>query len=271
MEAHNALSARIAERAGFRALWASGLTISSTLGYRDCSEATFTEVADVLHRIVDTVDVPVLVDGDTGWGNFNNARLAAKRLSGMGAAGMCLEDKLFPKLNSFLGSAQPLADIDEFCGKIRACVDATAARDFVVIARVEALVSDLPMEEALLRAERYVEAGAGAVLIHSKRRDADEILKFAGLWRGAAPLIIVPTTYADTPARLFEEAGISVVIWANHSLRASIRAMTDVCAAIQETRSPAGAASSLADLSEVFDLFDYDELERSEGVYLPSR
>lgn len=271
MEAHNALSARIAERAGFRALWASGFTISSTLGYRDCSEATFTEIADVLHRIVDTVDVPVLVDADTGWGNFNNARLAAKRLSGMGIAGMCLEDKLFPKLNSFLGSAQPLAEIDEFCGKIRACVDSTTTRDFVVIARVEALVSDHPMEEALLRAERYVEAGASAVLIHSKRRDAGEILDFARRWSGAAPLVIVPTTYADTPTRQFEEAGISAAIWANHSLRASIRAMQEVCAAIQQARSPAATAASLADLSEVFDLFDYDELERSEASYLPSR
>ncbi|TIL79683.1 MAG: phosphoenolpyruvate phosphomutase, partial [Mesorhizobium sp.] len=120
MEAHDGLSAAIAERAGFKALWASGLSISSSLGYRDANEASWSQVVDVVERITDTVDIPVLVDGDSGFGNFNNARLVARKLRQHGASGICLEDTTFPKMNSFVGDRHPLADIPEFCGRLKA-------------------------------------------------------------------------------------------------------------------------------------------------------
>jgi phosphoenolpyruvate phosphomutase len=131
------LSGAIAERAGFKGLWASGLSISCSLGYRDANEASWTQLVDVVERMVDSSDLPVLVDGDSGFGNFNNARLLARKLQQRGAAGVALEDKGFPKMNSFVGDRHPLADTDEFSGRLRAVKDAVGS-DLLLIARIEA-------------------------------------------------------------------------------------------------------------------------------------
>src|SRR5580704_6664944 len=120
MEAHNGLSAKLAEEAGFRGIWASGLSISAALGLRDSNEASWTQVLDVLEFMADATSLPILVDGDTGYGNFNNVRRLVRKLCERGIAGVCIEDKLFPKTNSFLGEHQALAGIEEFCGRLRA-------------------------------------------------------------------------------------------------------------------------------------------------------
>ena len=177
MEAHNGLSAKIVEEAGFRGIWASGLTISASLGLRDSNEASWTQVLDVLEFMADATTLPILVDGDTGYGNFNNVRRLVRKLGERGIAGVCIEDKLFPKTNSFIGEAQPLADIDEFCGRIKAGKDSQTDDDFVLVARVEALISGRGMDEALRRAEAYHAAGADAILIHSKKSTANEIFE----------------------------------------------------------------------------------------------
>ena len=141
MEAHNGLSARIVEEAGFKGIWASGLSMSAALGVRDNNEASWTQILDVLEFMADASSLPILVDGDTGWGNFNNMRRAVRKLGERGVAGICIEDKLFPKTNSFIGEGQPLADVDEFCGKIKAGKDSQTDDDFQIVARVEALIS----------------------------------------------------------------------------------------------------------------------------------
>ncbi|MGY4343145.1 hypothetical protein ACVWW3_008051 [Bradyrhizobium sp. LM2.9] len=107
MEVHDGLSAAIAERAGFKGLWASGLSIACSLGYRDANEASWSQLVDVVERIVESSGLPVLVDGDGGFGTFNNARLVARRLRQRGAAGVALEDSCFPKMNSFVGGSAP--------------------------------------------------------------------------------------------------------------------------------------------------------------------
>ena len=124
MEAHNGLSARIVREAGFHGIWASGLSISAQFGVRDNNEASWTQVVDMLEFMADASDLPILLDGDTGYGNFNNMRRLVRKLEQRGIAGVCIEDKQFPKTNSFLnGERQPLADIDEFAGKIAAGKD----------------------------------------------------------------------------------------------------------------------------------------------------
>ena len=124
MEAHNGLSARIVREAGFSGIWASGLSISAQFGVRDNNEASWTQVVDVLEFMADASDLPILLDGDTGYGNFNNMRRLVRKLEQRGIAGVCIEDKQFPKTNSFLnGERQPLADIEEFAGKIAAGKD----------------------------------------------------------------------------------------------------------------------------------------------------
>jgi phosphoenolpyruvate phosphomutase len=109
LEAHNALSAKIVEESGFPGIWASGLTISAALGVRDCNEASWTQVLEVLEFMADAAEIPILLDGDTGYGNFNNARRLVRKLCARNVAGLCIEDKLFPKTNSLLEAMQPLA------------------------------------------------------------------------------------------------------------------------------------------------------------------
>ena len=269
MEAHNGLSARIVEEAGFGGIWASGLSIATALGVRDSNEASWTQVLEILEFMSDATSIPILMDGDTGYGNFNNMRRLVRKLCQRGIAGVCIEDKLFPKTNSFIGGGQPLADIDEFCGKIKAGKDSQTDGEFCVVARIEALISGWGLDEALHRAEAYHEAGADALLVHSKESTAGEILAFMREWDQRCPVVIVPTTYYGTPTAQFRAAGISAVIWANHNLRASINAMRETTQAILETESIAGVEGRIATLRDVFHLAGNEELAEAERRYLP--
>jgi phosphoenolpyruvate phosphomutase len=196
-------------------------------------------------------------------------RRAVQKLIQRGIGGICIEDKLFPKTNSFIGEGQPLADIDEFCGKIKAGKDSQSDDDFSIVARVEALISGWGMEEALKRAEAYRKAGADAILIHSKRNDALEILQFLKEWANRAPVVIVPTTYYKTPTQEFRDAKTSVVIWANHNIRASIAAMRDVSARIQREQYLGGVEDNIATVNDIFNLAGNAELSQAEKRYLP--
>src|SRR5215475_11710633 len=238
MEAHNALSARIVEETGFKGIWASGLSISAALGVRDNNEASWTQVLEVVEFMSDATSIPILLDGDTGFGNFNNVRRLVKKLEQRGVAAVCIEDKQFPKTNSFInGERQPLADMDEFAGKIKAVKDAQNDPDFCVIARLEAFIAGWDLAEMLRRAEAYHAAGADALLIHSKERSPDQILAFADAWKNRCPLVIVPTMYYSTPTEVFEQAGISMAIWANHNIRATITAIQNTTRTIFRERS----------------------------------
>ena len=272
LEAHNGLSARIAEEAGFEAIWASGLSISASLGVRDSNEASWTQVLEVLEFMADATQVPILVDGDTGHGNFNNVRRFVRKLEQCGLAGVCLEDKRFPKTNSFLdGTRQRLANIEEFCGRLRAAKDAQRDDAFVVIARVEAFIAGWGLAEALRRAEAYRAAGADAILIHSALSMPDEVLAFQREWAGRSPVVIVPTKYHSTPTDVFRTAGFAAAIWANHMLRASLQAMQQAAARIHKDESLAAVEATIAPLSEVFRLQGTDELEVAEARYLPQQ
>ena len=271
MEAHDGLSAKIVEESGFNGIWASGLTMSAALGVRDNNEASWTQVLEVLEFMSDATDIPILVDGDTGYGNFNNVRRVVRKLCQRGVAGICIEDKLFPKTNSFVGEAQPLADIDEFCGKIKAGKDSQPDGDFCLVARIEALISGRGLAEALTRAEAYHAAGADALLIHSKQRTADEILEFMAEWGDRCPVVIVPTTYFDTPTDAYRDAGISLIIWANHNLRASITAMREVSRRILREETLLGVEHDITSVKDIFELAGNDELASAERRYLPVR
>ena len=192
------------------------------------------------------------------------------KLEQRGVAGVCIEDKIFPKTNSFLRStAQPLADMDEFAGKIRAAKEAQRDDDFVVVARVEALIAGHGMEEALKRGEAYRKAGADAVLIHSRERHPDEILQFKKEWGDRLPLVIVPTKYYTTPTEVFREAGFKIVIWANHLMRSALTAMQATAKQIYTAQTLIGVEEKVAPLAEVFRLQGESELEQAEKAYLP--
>ena len=271
MEAHNGLSAKIVEEAGFKGIWASGLSISASMGVRDNNEASWTQVLNILEFMSDATKIPILLDGDTGYGNFNNARRLVKKLEQLDIAGVCIEDKLFPKTNSFInGQAQPLASIEEFCGKIKAMKDCQVDDDFMVVARVEAFIAGWGLEEVLTRAEAYRKAGADAVLIHSKQTHFKEIEAFMKKWNSRSPVVIVPTKYYTTPTSEFRKLGINTVIWANHNLRASITAMQNISKQIQKEESLIQVEESIASVNEIFRLQNVEELQRAEKKYLPS-
>lgn len=272
LEAHNGISAKIAQEAGFKGLWASGLAISAQYGVRDSNEASWTQVLENIEFMSDASDIPIMLDGDTGYGNFNNVRRLVKKLEQRNIAAVCIEDKLYPKTNSFIdGNKQELAAIDEFCSRIKAGKDAQADDDFSIVTRIEAFIAGWGLSEALKRAEAYHEAGSDGILIHSARSDPSEILAFKKEWGETSPVIVVPTKYYSTPTELFEDAGFSIVIWANHMIRSSIRAMQESAREIHDSSSILTIENEIASVKEIFRLQGVSELIEAEENYLPRK
>ena len=269
-EAHNGLSAKIVQEAGFKGIWASGLSISAQFGVRDNNEASWTQVLEDLEFMSDATTIPILLDGDTGYGNFNNMQRLVRKLEQRKIAAVCIEDKLFPKTNSFIkGGAQPMADMHEFCGKIKAGKDAQTDPDFSIIARVEAFICGWGLAEALRRAEAYHQAGADGILIHSALSVPDEILAFKQEWGNRCPVVIVPTKYYATPTDVFRQHGFSIVIWANHMLRSSVTAMQKTAKTLKEQEHLLTIEDKVAPVSEIFRLQNAAELQEAEDRYLP--
>ena len=208
IEVHNGISAKIGEEAGFKGLWAGGLCMSAQYGVRDSNEASWTQVLEMLEFMADATSIPILLDGDTGYGNFNNVRRLVRKLEQRGIAAVCIEDKLYPKTNSFIdGNKQQLAEIDEFCSRIKAGKDAQADDAFAIITRVEAFIAGWGLGEAMRRAEAYHAAGSDGILIHSALSTPGEILAFKQEWADRLPVVIVPTKYYSTPTDVFREFG----------------------------------------------------------------
>lgn len=269
-EAHNGLSAKIVQEAGFRGIWASGLSISAQFGVRDNNEASWTQVLENLEFMSDATRIPILLDGDTGYGNFNNMQRLVRKLEQRNIAAVCIEDKLFPKTNSFIkGGAQPLADMQEFCGKIKAGKDAQNDPDFCIIARVEAFICGWGLAEALRRAEAYHQAGADGILIHSALSVPDEILAFKQEWGNRCPVVIVPTKYYATPTDVFRQHGFSMVIWANHMLRSAVAAMQKTARTLKEQEHLLSIEDRVVSVAEIFRLQNAGELQEAEERYLP--
>lgn len=272
MEAHDGLSAKIVEESGFSAIWASGLSITASLGVRDNNEISYTQLLDVLEYMNDASNLPILVDGDTGYGNFNNACRLLQKLEQRGIAAVCIEDKKFPKTNSFLETKlDALANPLEFAGKIRAMKEAQRTKDFSVIARLESMIVGAGIDDAVKRGEKYIEAGADALLVHSKRSDFKEIDGFLAAFKLDVPIFLVPTKYYTVPvSHLTRDKRVRGIIWANHNLRSCVTAMQQVCEKIYRDTSIANVEGTIASVSEVFRLQKNEEYLEMEKKYLPS-
>ena len=272
LEAHNGISAKIAEESGFKGLWAGGLAIAAQYGVRDSNEASWTQVLEVLEFMSDATSIPIMLDGDTGYGNFNNVRRLVQKLEQRGIAAVCIEDKLYPKTNSFIdGNKQELANIDEFCSRIKAGKDAQKDDEFSIITRVEAFIAGWGLGEAVKRAEAYHEAGSDGILIHSAKSEPSEIITFKNEWGDRLPVIIVPTKYYSTPTEIFSQVGISMAIWANHMIRSSIESMQQTAASIIQKKSVVALEDKIASVSEIFRLQGVSELLEAEEMYLPKK
>ncbi|MCI0525898.1 MAG: isocitrate lyase/phosphoenolpyruvate mutase family protein [Nitrospira sp.] len=275
--AHNALSAKLVERAGFEAVWASGFEISAAWGVPDASFLTMSENLEVARQISDAVSIPVIADCDNGFGNAINVMRTVEEYEQAGIAGISIEDNIFPKRCSFYtGVQRELVPVEEHVGKIRAAKAAQKSSQFVVIARTEALIVGLGMEEALNRARSYAEAGADAILVHSKSKSFDELKNFSQLWRTdqetakrRCPLVIAPTTFPSVTVPELEAASFKVVIFANHAVRASIKAMQETLTALRQKGTIQAVSQRIVPLEEVYDLMGVEELQARERQFLP--
>jgi phosphoenolpyruvate phosphomutase len=250
---HNALGARIADQAGFDGLWLSGLEVSASLGVPDMEIVSLTQMLELSRTITRVTKLPLIVDCDTGYGDTTNIQFAAREYLRAGVAGMCIEDKVFPKRNSFAGVAQVLEDPQTFALKIQAAKQ-EVGDDLAIVARTESLIAGQSVAQAMERAELYAQVGADAVLIHDKTASADAILQFAKQWDRRTALFAVPTTYYGTSYDALVASGISTVIYANQGLRSAITAVKDAARHIANTGSTANLEGKMASIAEIFDL-----------------
>ena len=269
--AHNPLSAKLVERAGFEAIWQSGLEVSTSFGVPDANILTMSQYLEVATAMNDVTALPIMVDCDTGYGNSNNVIYMVQKFEAAGIAAVCIEDKMFPKVNSYIPGRQELAPIAEFVGKIMAAKNAQESRDFMVIARVEALIAGWGMEEALKRAHAYIDAGADGIFIHSKAKTPDEIINFVKAWNNRAPLVICPTSYPSITEEQMKELGIKMTIYANHGIRAAIKAMKEIYAEINTTNGIRTVDGKIASMQEVFEIQGMLQMKEDEKKYLVSK
>ncbi|MCC8251540.1 isocitrate lyase/phosphoenolpyruvate mutase family protein [Saccharothrix luteola] len=267
---HNALGARLGERAGFDAIWASGLELSASHGVPDADILTMSDLLADIRWITSAVSSPVIADCDAGYGNASNVAHMVRLYEAAGVAAVCIEDKVFPKTNSFIAGRQRLASIDEFVGKIGAAKAAQTDPNFVVIARVESLIAGYGLDEALKRASAYAEAGADAILIHAKDKSPQPVLDFLSSWDRPVPVVVVPTMYHGITGSELERAGAKLVIYANHGLRAGTQAVMEVFQEILRTDGTTSSEDRIAPLDTILELQGTSELLAHDAKYVRS-
>lgn len=257
--AHDAMSAQLIEQHGFDAVWVSGFGVSTmTHALPDLNLVTMTEALGAAVRIDAATTLPVVADCDNGFGGFSNVVRTVREYERAGIAGICVEDNLFPKRNSLLDSsvARELLPVAEQAGRIAAGVEERDDDAFTIIARVEALIAGHGVEEACRRSDAYVEAGADAILIHSRDKSLAEIESFLDRWSGtgSVPLVAVPTLFPSFTAERLSNMGFRMVIFANQAMRAAISAMEDTLESLASHRRADAVDGDIAPLDHVFDL-----------------
>ncbi|AUY54679.1 isocitrate lyase/phosphoenolpyruvate mutase family protein [Streptomyces sp. CB01881] len=257
--AHDALGSTLAWQAGFQAVWASSFEISASRCLPDASVLTMTEYLAAATNMQKAVGIPVVADVDTGYGNNLNVAHMVREYEAGRITAVCIEDKVYPKVNSFAATSHDLLPVSDFARRIGTAKAAQRGEDFYVIARTEALINGLGVEEALKRCYAYAEAGADAVLIHSKKKDQQEIVEFLDGWDGRLPVVVVPTTYPQWSAAEAEKHGASVVIYANQGLRATVQALRETFRTICQDGTSLGVEDVIAPVSDIFALQKLDE------------
>lgn len=258
--AHDAMSARLIERAGFEAVWVSGFGVSTmTHALPDLNLITMSEALAAAQRIDGATELPVIADCDNGYGSLGNVVRTAREYERAGIAAICIEDNIFPKKNSLLDGSvrRELIPAEEQARRLAAAKQAQDDPDFVLIARVESLIAGHGVEDACERASAYARAGADAILIHSRDRTLKEIRDFLEAWKGRKvdlPLVAVPTLFPDYTDQELLALGFRVIIWANQLMRASVKAMEDTLETLLASRKVAAADPTIASVDHVFDL-----------------
>ncbi len=265
--AYDALSAKLVETIGFDAIWAGSFAISATHALPDASILTMTEFLRVAENMVDACNIPIIADCDTGFGGPANVSHAVKKYEKAGIAGISIEDKIFPKQNSLLeNSKQELLSEKDFVAKIIAARESKKDKDFMIIARTEALIAEKGMNEAITRAKAYENAGADAILIHSRKNTPKEIFEFSDKWKGEIPLVVVPTSYPSVKLDELISHKIKMVIYANQSLRAAHNIMLKMLKDILEKESLDEINIELSSMNDIFKLQEMYKINDQEKI-----
>ena len=267
MGAFDSMSAKLVEINGFDAIWAGSFAISATHALPDASILTMTEFLNVSSNIVQSCKIPVIADCDTGFGGPNNVSHTVKKFELAGVAAICIEDKTFPKQNSLLKNGKhELISEKEFVAKILAAKEAKSNKNFMIIARTEALIAELGMNEALQRATAYQNAGADAILIHSKKETPDEIFEFSESWKGKIPLVVVPTTYPSVGIDELIKNKFKMTIYANQTLRVAYSAMNNMLREIKDCKRISDIKQEMSSMEDIFELQKMYEIKNQEKM-----
>ena len=263
--AFDAMSAKLVESSGFDAVWAGSFAISATHALPDASILTMTEFFDAASSMASTCEIPIIADCDTGYGGPSNVTHMVKKYENAGISSICIEDKTFPKQNSLLENGKnDLLSEKEFVAKILSAKQARNNKDFLIIARVEALISGAGMNEALKRATAYENAGADAILIHSKQKTPDEIFEFADAWKGSVPIVVVPTTYDNVKISELSLHNIKMIIFANQTLRVSHLAMAKLLREMVNTEHISTIKQEMSTMQDIFNLQKMYDIKSKE-------
>ncbi len=249
MEAHNGLTGLIAEKTAvmeqgairqFDGMWVSSLCDSTTKGKPDIELVDFSSRMNTINEIMEVTTKPIILDGDTG-GLTEHFVYTVRTLERIGVSAVIIEDKIGLKRNSLFGTEveQQQDSIENFCHKIRQGKQALKTNEFMIIARIESLILEQGMEDALARAFAYVEAGASGIMIHSRRKEPEEIFTFCRRFREKnqhTALVVVPTSFNTVTEDEWKERGVNVVIYANHLIRSGYPAMRQTAETILRCR-----------------------------------
>tara|TARA_B100000586_G_scaffold158978_1_gene115713 strand:+ start:91 stop:975 length:885 start_codon:yes stop_codon:yes gene_type:complete len=264
--AFDVMSAKLAEMNGFDAIWASGFGISSARALPDAGIITMTELLDAVTFMSDACNIPVIADCDTGYGGPNNVAHLVRKFEKVGIGGICIEDKTFPKQNSlFKDGKQILISKRDFVAKLVAAKNAKKNDDFVIIGRVEALIADLGIEEALDRASAYEKAGADVIFVHSRKESPDEIFEFLKLWKGKIPIMIVPTAFPTVTLDEIKSHGVRMVVFAHQTTLAAFAAISDVVKQLSKINSLSELNIKMASMEDLFKLQGMQKITEHES------
>ena len=263
--AFDVMSAKLAEMNDFDAVWASGFGISSARALPDAGIITMTELLDAVTFMAEACSIPVIADCDTGYGGPNNVAHLVKKFENAGIAGICIEDKTFPKENSlFKDGKQEMISKKDFVAKLIAAKNAKKNPDFVIIGRTEALIADLGVEEALDRATAYEKAGADIIFVHSRKKDPDEIFEFYKRWKGKAPIMAVPTAFPTVTLDELKSRGVQMVVFAHQTTLAAFAAISDVVKQMSKIKSLDDLETKLASMDDLYELQGMHKIREHE-------
>ena len=265
--AFDALSAKLVEINGFDGIWASSFGISATHALPDAGIMTMTEFLNVASSMTESCEIPIIADCDTGFGGPTNVSHMIKKYENIGIAGVSIEDKVFPKQNSLMeNSNQELLSEKDFVAKIIAAKNARIDLDFMIIARTEALIANKGMNEAIKRANAYADAGADAIIIHSKQNNPSEVFEFADKWEKSLPIIVIPTSYPSVTVDELIQHKIKMVIYANQSLRAAFVAMSKTLGELRKANSSDKISIEISTMEDIFNVQQMYKLKSEERI-----